>query len=172
MWPSRPPSAPIFLFHPGVLLCHVLGVPGGFSHICRHQFLQTAPVLVFLPLLIPVNMFQLIQFALALSRIEHSGCQPNIKATKKASPAPCSQFGRGGSVWASHIAEGKQLHWAPETQLGCTSDQQQITQGQRTKSHLYILLHRVSLHYLRENMFSSSLYSFPFALNSCCGRVN
>lgn len=65
-------------------------------------------------------------------------------------------------MWASHIAEGKQLHWAPETQLGCTGDQQQITQGQRTKSHLYILLHRVSLHYLRENMFSSSLYSFPF----------
>lgn len=57
--------------------------------------------------------------------------------------------------------EGKQFPRAPKAQLGCTRDQQQITQGQRTKSHLYILLHRVSLHYLEK---TSSLLVFILSL--------
>lgn len=155
------PLCPHFPFPQQGLALPCAGSPWGAQPHLQTPVSANNPCAGFSPLFIPVNMFQLIQFALALSRIEHSGCQSNIQ--KKAAPAPCSWSGREGSMW-HHPWRGQTTPLAPKTQLGCTSDQQQVTQEQRTKSHLYSLLHRVSLHYLRKNTFSSSLYSFPFAL--------
>lgn len=147
------------------LLC--AGVPGGSSHLRRQQFLQTTPEQVFPPAYPSKN----VSVNPICSCIESHRTQwLPTKYSKKAAPGPCWWFGRGGSVWASPT-ERANSSFSPETQLGCTSDQQQVTRGQRTKSHLYSLLHCVSLHYLRENMFSSTLYSFPFALNPCCGQI-
>lgn len=52
------------------------------------------------------------------------------KYSKKAAPGPFWWVGRGGSVWASPM-ERADSSPGPETQLGCSSDQQRVTGGKK-----------------------------------------
>lgn len=123
-----PPISPVPPFHPSLrarpglrLPCPMhrepqrAQPPSAGTHFCK----QLPCTLFFLPCLSPVNMFQLIQFALTLSSVKHSSCQPNIKnKIKKATPAPCWQFGREGSAPASARYGGQEIPLAPQDTAG------------------------------------------------------
>lgn len=120
------------------------------------------------PQLIPINMFLLMQFALASGSVKRSSCQANMKDIKQAAQAPWWQLGEEAPcLRAPAHCRGQAIPPAHGTQMRHAHDWEQITQGQRAKSHLYNLLLRISLHYLRENVFFSRLHPFPFLRGSC-----